>query len=162
MCLFEPWMWKKVNYLLDMCMLEALCAVHYALFTNLWCGYYFSHFIDKEHEDHRLNNLPEVAASTWHQRPYFHYSTLLLELRVLKGRKRTKWEVERDGERSESFWTRGQKLYFWIMEPLCKLFCFRRILWLAKLAWVVAQLLMSSEFVLWSLWTLVSSLVKWS
>ena len=100
MCLFGPWMWKKVNYLLDMCMLEALCAVHYALFMNLWCGYYFSHFIDKEPEDNRLNNLPEVAVSTWHQRPYFHYSILLLELRVLKGRK----DEMRGWERRREIW----------------------------------------------------------
>lgn len=89
---------KKVNYLLDMCTLEALCAVHYSLFTNLWCGYYFSHFIGKEPEDHRLNNLPEAAVSTWHQLLYFHHSILLLEPRVLKGRKKRKWELERERE----------------------------------------------------------------
>lgn len=118
-----------------MCTLEALCPMHYLWFTNLWCGYYFPHFIDKDPEDHRLNNLPEAAVSTWHQLLYFHHFILLLEPRILKGRKKRKWEFEREGERSESFQARARELCFRIMgqEPLRKLFCFRRILWLAKL-----------------------------
>lgn len=44
-------------------LLGALYVAYSLLFTNWWCDYYFSHFIDRETEDHRLNSLPEAVQS---------------------------------------------------------------------------------------------------
>lgn len=50
---------QLTRYTLMVCMLRTLYVAHCLLFTTWWCGY-FSHFIDRETEDHRLNNWPET------------------------------------------------------------------------------------------------------